>query len=161
MAARNTQSNGSRCASEYPGGVTLAGRAIQCDDPRGTGHDGDHGNSFAARWWTDNQGPRGWGTPDRDPIRADQERERAIAATPANPSGGPFPLRVSHRLLSCECGDGSEVACFRCGAHGEGPDALAGIACHGPSTEHPAYVLDDGTVETCAAHPYAGCAPSV
>ena len=135
MAARNTQSNGSRCASEYPGGVTLAGRAIQCDDPRGTGHDGDHRNSFAARWWTDNQGPRGWGTPDRsdpseslgpvvnpdgtptavtlsmltgvpfDSIRADQERERAIAATPANPSGGPFPLRRPDRGRALVCGD--------------------------------------------------------
>jgi len=48
------------CPSEYPGGVTLAGRAVACDDPRGKGHDGTHGNSFAARWWTDDAGPRGW-----------------------------------------------------------------------------------------------------
>lgn len=57
-----------KCQSTYPGGVTLAGRAVECDDPRGKGHDGDHGNSFAARWWTDDDGPRGWGTPERAPV---------------------------------------------------------------------------------------------
>lgn len=54
-----------RCPSEYPGAVTLAGRAIACDDPRGAGHPGDHGNGFAARWWRDDDGPRGWGVPER------------------------------------------------------------------------------------------------
>lgn len=40
-----------RCTSTYPGAATLRGRAIRCDAP--AGHDGEHGNSFAARYWAD------------------------------------------------------------------------------------------------------------
>jgi hypothetical protein len=38
-----------RCASRYPGAVTLNGRAIRCE--LGADHDGQHGHSFAARYW--------------------------------------------------------------------------------------------------------------
>lgn len=42
----------SRCASEYPGAITLGpGRAIRCEEP--AGHSGEHGHSFAARYWSD------------------------------------------------------------------------------------------------------------
>ncbi len=62
-----------------------------------------------------------------------------------------------HRRLSCDCGDGAGVSCFRCGAHAESDEALDTVDCTGPETEHPPYLLADGTYETCAAHPYAGC----
>ena len=38
-----------RCRSVYPGLDTLIGRAIRCE--RAVGHDGQHGHSFAARYW--------------------------------------------------------------------------------------------------------------
>lgn len=38
-----------RCGSIYPGSVTLRGQPVRCDG--GAGHDGPHGNSFAARYW--------------------------------------------------------------------------------------------------------------
>jgi hypothetical protein len=44
-----------RCDSLYPGVATLLGRPIPCGDV--AGHDGPHGNSFAARYWTDDDRP--------------------------------------------------------------------------------------------------------
>lgn len=38
-----------QCPSTYPGAATLRGKAIRCDLP--AGHDGQHGHSFAARYW--------------------------------------------------------------------------------------------------------------
>lgn len=73
----------------------------------------------------------------------------------------------AHRRISIDGpGDGSRpsVQCFACGAVSEtdayGDDALSTVLCTGPTTEHPAYLLSDGTVETCAAHPYSDCRPS-
>jgi hypothetical protein len=40
-----------RCKSTYPGSVTLRGRAIRCESA--AGHSGQHGHSFAARYWDD------------------------------------------------------------------------------------------------------------
>jgi hypothetical protein len=57
-----------------------------------------------------------------------------------------------HRRLSCDEG---HVECFRCGAHAESDAALDSVDCTGPTTEHPPYLLADGTRETCAAHPYS------
>jgi len=39
----------SRCTSVYPGAATLQGKAIRCTASKG--HTGDHGHSFAARYW--------------------------------------------------------------------------------------------------------------
>jgi hypothetical protein len=64
----------------------------------------------------------------------------------------------AHRLISTDDG----VECFRCGLTAETDQDGEHTAAQWPcriSTEHPAHLLADGTVETCAAHPYAGCAP--
>lgn len=39
-----------RCPVTYPGAATLRGRAIRCESA--IGHDGPHGHSFAARYWS-------------------------------------------------------------------------------------------------------------
>jgi hypothetical protein len=39
-----------RCLSIYPGAETLLGKPIRCDQGS-VGHDGRHGNGFAARYW--------------------------------------------------------------------------------------------------------------
>ena len=64
-------------------------------------------------------------------------------------------MNATHRLLSCD--EPGHVQCFACGLHAESEEAAEGWPCLGPVTEHPAYLLADGTVETCAAHPYSDC----
>lgn len=57
---------------------------------------------------------------------------------------------MGHRLLNEDGG----YACFRCGMFAESRDAATTVDCTGPETQHPPYLLADGTYETCAAHPY-------
>ena len=40
-----------RCRSTYPGPVTLRGRPIRCELPKG--HADRHAHSYAARYWDD------------------------------------------------------------------------------------------------------------
>lgn len=40
-----------RCRAIYPGAATLRGQDIRCDDY--AGHTGQHGHTFAARYWDD------------------------------------------------------------------------------------------------------------
>ncbi len=63
-----------------------------------------------------------------------------------------------HRILTEDGG----YHCFACGAYAEEEDALQAVACKPGGWAHPPYLLGldrDGSpmVETCAAHPYAGC----
>ena len=44
-----------RCKSTYPGLATLNGRPVRCDGP--AGHDGQHGNGYAARYWGELERP--------------------------------------------------------------------------------------------------------
>jgi hypothetical protein len=73
-----------RCPSTYPGTVALRGRPIRCESA--AGHAGQHGHSFAARYWDDaeyrsvRRGPDdaavdmiagdGWIMPRADAVRA-------------------------------------------------------------------------------------------
>ncbi len=40
-----------RCPSLSPGGETLLGKRVRCEER--IGHTGQHGHSFAARYWDD------------------------------------------------------------------------------------------------------------
>lgn len=75
------------CPSRYPGSATLAGRPIRCELP--AGHPGQHGHSFAARYWPNDDGNRhGW---------RDDHKPR----TYANPCG--MQTGTRYRVL---CSDG-------------------------------------------------------
>lgn len=69
-----------------------------------------------------------------------------------------------HRIISI---DGGAVQCYQCGTICECGDqdicAIWSVPCQAGGYEHPAYILgsdrDALVIETCAAHPYAGCVP--
>lgn len=62
-----------RCPSRYPGTVTLLGKPVRCELVRG--HDGQHGHSFAARYWDDPVPGDFW--PDWDLIAQTDKRSTA------------------------------------------------------------------------------------
>lgn len=67
---------------------------------------------------------------------------------------------MGHRVLMSDVEGG--VHCFVCGAYADSDEALRAVECV-YDNPHPPYVLgiadDRPVIETCAAHPYAGCDP--
>jgi hypothetical protein len=67
-----------------------------------------------------------------------------------------------HRIIATDDG----YQCFACGAFSEQDGALSAVPCSPGGWEHPPYIvglfadgpmMGDPYIETCAAHPYAGC----